>query len=266
VERQGEALLRAICEEPRDDQVRLIFADWLEDHGQPERAAFIRFQCQHPKWNSGHTMSPDLSARDREFDPFKPAWEGEVFQPKGVQWWSGWFCRGFLGFVDFLTAKAFREHGEAVFNSSPVQQVHFTRATDRTLRTILPSPLLGRLANLVLVGKMSDAAVARVAECPHLGRLESLSIWADGFGDAGAEALAASPHLGSLKKLSLSRHDIGDRGAMALAESPHLAGLDCLALNGWGNVSVTVVQQLQVRFELDGRIRTRQTSLDRSES
>jgi uncharacterized protein (TIGR02996 family) len=36
---QGEGLLRAICEEPRDDQVRLVYADWLEDHGQPERAA-----------------------------------------------------------------------------------------------------------------------------------------------------------------------------------------------------------------------------------
>src|SRR5262249_32452387 len=28
------------------DIVRLVFADWLEEHGQPERAEFIRIQCE----------------------------------------------------------------------------------------------------------------------------------------------------------------------------------------------------------------------------
>lgn len=37
-----QAFLRSICETPRDMAPRLIFADWLEDNGQPERAEFIR--------------------------------------------------------------------------------------------------------------------------------------------------------------------------------------------------------------------------------
>jgi len=40
------ALIRAVCAEPDDDGVRLILADWLEDHGEPERAAFIRAQLE----------------------------------------------------------------------------------------------------------------------------------------------------------------------------------------------------------------------------
>lgn len=40
------ALLRAIREHPDDDTPRLIYADWLDEHGQPGRAEFIRVQCE----------------------------------------------------------------------------------------------------------------------------------------------------------------------------------------------------------------------------
>lgn len=35
-----------ICEHLEDDSIRLIYADWLEDHGDPERAEFIRVQVE----------------------------------------------------------------------------------------------------------------------------------------------------------------------------------------------------------------------------
>jgi uncharacterized protein (TIGR02996 family) len=41
-----EALLRAIWAEPDDDAPRLVYADWLEENGQPERAEFIRVQIE----------------------------------------------------------------------------------------------------------------------------------------------------------------------------------------------------------------------------
>ena len=37
--------LAAIRHAPDEDAPRLIYADWLDDHGDAERAAFIRFQC-----------------------------------------------------------------------------------------------------------------------------------------------------------------------------------------------------------------------------
>lgn len=42
----GDALLQAILDEPDADDLRLIYADWLEDHGEEERAEFIRVQCE----------------------------------------------------------------------------------------------------------------------------------------------------------------------------------------------------------------------------
>lgn len=38
------ALLAAVLDAPDDDLPRLVYADWLEDTGQPERAEFIRVQ------------------------------------------------------------------------------------------------------------------------------------------------------------------------------------------------------------------------------
>lgn len=38
-------LLRSILENPADDNLRLIAADWLDEHGYSERANFIRLQC-----------------------------------------------------------------------------------------------------------------------------------------------------------------------------------------------------------------------------
>ena len=37
--------LADIIAHPEDDTPRLIYADWLDDHGQSERAEFIRLQC-----------------------------------------------------------------------------------------------------------------------------------------------------------------------------------------------------------------------------
>ena len=44
--------VRAIVECPKDDQVRLVFADWLEENDQSERASFIRQQQAVPDWES----------------------------------------------------------------------------------------------------------------------------------------------------------------------------------------------------------------------
>jgi len=42
----GDALLRTILEHPDDDTARLVYADWLEEHGQAERAGFMRAQVK----------------------------------------------------------------------------------------------------------------------------------------------------------------------------------------------------------------------------
>jgi uncharacterized protein (TIGR02996 family) len=41
-----EALMATIREQPDSDAPRLVYADWLEEHGDPLHAEFIRVQCE----------------------------------------------------------------------------------------------------------------------------------------------------------------------------------------------------------------------------
>jgi uncharacterized protein (TIGR02996 family) len=42
---ESTAFLQAIFEKPDDDRPRLLYADWLDENGDTERAEFIRIQC-----------------------------------------------------------------------------------------------------------------------------------------------------------------------------------------------------------------------------
>ena len=55
------ALLVAIRAAPDDDAPRLVYADWLDEHGQPERAEFIRVQCELAR-----RETPGLRGREAE--------------------------------------------------------------------------------------------------------------------------------------------------------------------------------------------------------
>jgi uncharacterized protein (TIGR02996 family) len=42
----GDLLLARVIADPACDAVRLVYADWLEENGQPERAEFVRVQVE----------------------------------------------------------------------------------------------------------------------------------------------------------------------------------------------------------------------------
>ncbi len=42
---EADAFLDAIVDNPDDDTPRLVYADWLQEHGQENYAQFIRLQC-----------------------------------------------------------------------------------------------------------------------------------------------------------------------------------------------------------------------------
>src|SRR5262245_14653923 len=41
---ERDALFQAVLDAPGDDAPRLVFADWLDENGEPERAELIRVQ------------------------------------------------------------------------------------------------------------------------------------------------------------------------------------------------------------------------------
>src|SRR4051812_35587257 len=59
-------LLTAIREKPDDDAPRLALADWLDKHGDPERAEFIRVQCALAKIGPDDPDDPALEEREQQ--------------------------------------------------------------------------------------------------------------------------------------------------------------------------------------------------------
>src|SRR5262245_25827204 len=60
-----KALLAAIWDEPYDDSVRLVYADWLDERGQPERAEFIRLQIERARLDEWDDLPPALRQREQ---------------------------------------------------------------------------------------------------------------------------------------------------------------------------------------------------------
>jgi uncharacterized protein (TIGR02996 family) len=198
-----EAFLRDISEHPDDDTPRLIYADWLEEHGDADRAAFIRTQCELARLPEDDPHADDLAfAEDALLNAHEERWAGLPGRvcPAVV------FRRGFVDEVSLDTG-TFLRHADELFRAAPLRCVRLIRG----LPLDLPAPQL--------------------AACPHLARLRELDVEAP-IREDGVAVLAASPHLRSLDTLILQGcYTLGPAGTRALAEAPHLSGLRCLDLS-----------------------------------
>ena len=80
--------IAAIRAAPDDDAPRLVYADWLDEHGDSPRAEFIRVQCELARRESA-----DLRVREAElFRRHHDAFAADLAAP-GLQFW---FERGFI--------------------------------------------------------------------------------------------------------------------------------------------------------------------------
>jgi uncharacterized protein (TIGR02996 family) len=253
----GEILFQAICERPWDTSLRLQYADWLQQNGQVQWAAFVRYQCRDPDHSLSHFEALymcDLFDEVGEFDPYESDWLKKLPKLPGVSWVGSHFKGGFVHYAGFRPATAFVKHAATAFAATPIDSISLERLTVESLREVLPSSLLSRLECLSLYGRYGDEGMCLLAACPNLTRLKWLFLGEYGCGDAGAEALAGSLHLGNLQNLYFLRgHKIGDRGALALAQSPNLSRVTFLSFNETDRLSRPVVGEMKKRFQyLDG--------------
>ena len=181
------AFLRAVLADPADDAPRLIYADWLDEQGDP-RGEFMRVQCRLAELPPGHEAVGDLRRREQELlDSYEPAWRSAL--PPLLR--NEFFVRGFVESAH-LSVREFLGHAGELLGSAPIRHVH--------LRPLGWSP-----------SRAGD--IASLTASPHLARLESLDLGGNGLGDDEATLLSMAAHLGGLKSLLLRENGIGDAGA-----------------------------------------------------
>lgn len=112
------------------------------------------------------------------------------------------------------------------------------RFTARGLQRILDSERLSALCELGLTHgaphKLNAVELARSGGFVRLKRLTLAGGWA---GPAAIAALADNPHVAGLECLDLSGNELDEAAALKLAGSPHLAGLKQVVLSDLNNSS-----------------------------
>ena len=90
------ALLTAIIAYPDEDTPRLIFADWLQENGQPERAEFIRVQIEVTRLPERDRKTPHYRERLTRFRELIVAHRDGWVKPLAVAPTQVVFRRGFI--------------------------------------------------------------------------------------------------------------------------------------------------------------------------
>jgi uncharacterized protein (TIGR02996 family) len=256
-----ESFLQSIIEAPDDDGPRLIYADWLDEHGEADRAEFIRLQCAVAQLPAGDRRLSKLRSRERALRKAHPEWLDLQLPKSGA---AGETSRGFVEHISLLP-ELFLKHASSLFARFPIRSIAFLmpgEANDE-IREVAASPLLARLTAVsfrrsggalrglgpaglrVFLGsahlenlrslnlKYNDleSGAAALAGATHLRGLTSLDLHGNRIETPGVEALAGAAHLGGLTSLVLGYNRIGPGGAAAIAGSPHLTRLTLLDLS-----------------------------------
>ncbi|AWM39226.1 hypothetical protein GobsT_24810 [Gemmata obscuriglobus] len=164
---EREALWGAVCEHPEEDTPRLMFADWLLEHGDAAdrtRAEFVRLQVGLAR---GQFDGPKrIAALQRVVELLSAnddRWRAEVPQVPGA-YATGNYDRGLISTLRVMDQIEFR--AAEAFRVVPVSHLEFARPVDPAYLAELPN--LDRLGELSFVLELA---------CPftHLARFVAAS-------------------------------------------------------------------------------------------
>jgi uncharacterized protein (TIGR02996 family) len=185
------AFLAAIRANPDDDLVRMVFADWLDEHDEPEFAGFIRFQiarASQPVANPHARRLEELFESSRPGSPVKflalPANLSAVCR-------RGLIAELSPGVPDYL------DWADRIGPYAPRLSVHL-----RTMNAESGPPVEGR-------GAWMAEVLDRLARCPWLATWSELAAPNYGIASPALARLVASPHVSGLQRLYLSSNWLG---------------------------------------------------------
>jgi uncharacterized protein (TIGR02996 family) len=212
-----EPFLRAICEDPEDDSPRLIYADFLEESGDPVRAAraeFIRLQCALARQPDDPRRGEWQKREAALLSAYSRAWNGPVHRrlragPLGGQVRArrglirGWRYR--RGFIAEVTAhvSVVLEHPDELTALGPLERLSVLMTRGR-LAELLASPLMARIRELGLSRNgLTGADLPLLFASPLVSRLRWLDLRKNPMLAADRDLLRAAVRDGRLPAQTL---------------------------------------------------------------
>jgi uncharacterized protein (TIGR02996 family) len=224
---EQEAFLQAIVEEPDDDTPRLVYADWLDENGQHDRAEFIRVQCLQASLPWDDDRQSELLAREarllaRHYEEWTAAggdWPDREDGTPGLG-----FRRGFIERVLSVEPAHFLSRAPALFAACPVRDV-LVELLPGTFADLAGCPYPAGLRTLRLFS-FPPEEVYEICRSPRLARLEALHVYSSLRSDGEFRYLlgileqqqTSAP--GSLRSLGLADNGLSEGALAALIASP----------------------------------------------
>jgi uncharacterized protein (TIGR02996 family) len=220
------AFLEAIRDDPDEDLHRLVYADWLDDQGDCDRAEFIRVQCALATLAEDDPTQAELEERERALLlAHEEEWLGSP--PAGVLQWT-FRC----GFVDQVVLGG----SGSIAGASELAARHPVRALvledDQDFGAVMDSPLLAGASALTVRPPLQRSVLSRFLRSPQRGRLRQLRLAGPLLDNSFAQALAASADMPNVRALYLSATPLREAGLSALVRGRNLRQLTALGLEG----------------------------------
>jgi uncharacterized protein (TIGR02996 family) len=255
-----DAALQEIIAHPDDDGPRLIYADWLTDHGNEQGKAlgrFIHVQCRLARLPAKDPQRSDLAKEERALQKkYGEYWAASLWD-LAAEWV---FRRGFIEQIEVKCVAAIAVHllehlrawapirhvrfcGDYLKLDSLLSAVHHLAGIetlemyefpvgedeDGVMRELLTSPHLSSLKAMHVLssgagdGMFGEEVLHGVLECPHLTNLRRLSLYeyGEGMDDESVQILARSPHLPELEEVDLRAANLNEESLRELMASPH---------------------------------------------
>ncbi len=250
------ALLAAIAANPADDLVRLVFAYWLDEYGDPAWAELIRLQCWLDPIRAADPPAVQAAeARERVLlaDHARRIVAGFGYDGR-AQRRRVFFRRGTPDRLRIPVVQFLRD-GNALLDRLPTVRrltlTHLPESFDR----LSTYPALRRIERLDLAGWSSGREPARLMESPALARVHTVSFWlrpgdrvqnvyfpytrsAAALGAALREVRLVQLHGGVRTGASAAGHD---RAANVTAADPRMEA---------GDLAIRVIRPFARRFTL----------------
>lgn len=196
-----QAFLDQVLAHPDDDVPRLIYADYLEEVGDP-RGEFIRLQCELAEIDELNPRYLDASHRCAELLFLHgETWAAELKQDVR----KAEFARGFIDKIT-IRARAFIKEAGELYNTTPVNWLRFNYVKGAGAE-LAGVDALEKVRSLDLSYlKIPDDDLTALLTSPHLANLQALNLahYEASYSEAVGAALSEIPSAPALRHLEIS--------------------------------------------------------------
>jgi uncharacterized protein (TIGR02996 family) len=242
-------LVEAIRNEPNDDALRLVYADWLTEHGNA-KGEWIQLQI------ALHGLKP----WDLRFDSLTESCASWLARhpslvshsdPRLVGIGEVVWERGFVSAISLdMRSLDWELLAQIPVRYPLLRTLRLIHCTADEFFRLVEQSCWSQIRELDLSGnRLGTEFVEQLSQCSWCSQLESLDLSQNRILDQGAQILAASPYFTSLCKLELRRNHLSNPAVTSLVRAPWFGQLVELDLSENHGITFYSWQTLMLRTE-----------------